>query len=55
LYNTTSYNKCSTPFTSQQVELRIKKLTDLVIVLTQGPFDHKLLRACAALKHKKSF
>jgi hypothetical protein len=31
------------PLTSQQVELGIKKLPDLVIVLAKGTLDHDML------------
>ena len=36
---------------SQQVELRVEMLPDLVVVLAQGALEHDLLRTSAALQH----
>jgi hypothetical protein len=39
---------------SQQVELRVQKLPDLVIVLAVWALDDDLLRPCAALQYISS-
>lgn len=52
---TTRLREMEQPYVaSQQVELRVQKIPDLVIVLAEGALDDNLLRPCAALQYISS-